>query len=82
MHLHLTKIAKDVENKKRGHILLRSMLLNITVPGADPGYLKRGIHLRSTTKKEGGGSRSNFGPYVKKPTSWPKGGGVRHKTHA
>ena len=30
------------------------MLLNITVPGADPGYLKRGVHLRSTTKKGGG----------------------------
>ena len=32
-----------------------------------------GVHLRSTSKKGGGGS--NFGPNVKKPTSWPKGGG-------
>ena len=32
-----------------------------------------GVHLRSTSKKGG----SNFGPNVKKPTSWPKGGGVR-----
>ena len=30
-----------------------------------------GVHLRSTSKKKGG---SNFGPNVKKPTSWPKGG--------
>ena len=29
------------------------------------------LHLRSTSKKGG----SNFGPNVKKPTSWPKGGG-------
>ena len=31
-----------------------------------------GVHLRSTNKRGGG---SNFGPNVKKPTSWPKGGG-------
>ena len=30
------------------------------------------LHLRSTSKKGGG---SNFGPNVKKPTSWPKRGG-------
>ena len=36
-----------------------------------------GVHLRSTSKKGGGGSKrgSNFGPNVKKPTSWPKRGG-------
>ena len=36
-----------------------------------------GVHLRSTSNKRGGGSKrgSNFGPNVKKPTSWPKGGG-------
>ena len=45
-------------------------------PGADPGFLKGGVHLRSTSKKRGGSKRgSNFGPNVKKPTSWPKGGG-------
>ena len=45
--------------------------------GADPGFLKGGgIHPRSTSKKGGGSKRgSNFGPNVKKPTSWPKRGG-------
>ena len=37
----------------------------------DPGFLKGGgVHLRSTNKRGG----SNFGPNVKKPTSWPKRG--------
>ena len=49
------------------------------IPGADPGFLKGGVHLRSTSKKRGGGGGakrgSNFGPNVKNPTSWPKGGG-------
>ena len=40
-------------------------------------FERGGVHLRSTSKKRGGGSKrgSNFGPNVKKPTSWPKGGG-------
>ena len=36
------------------------------------GPLDPPLHLRSTSKKRGG---SNFGPNVKKPTSWPKRGG-------
>ena len=27
----------------------------LMVSGADPGFLKRGIHLRSTSQKKGGG---------------------------
>ena len=48
--------------------------------GGSSIFLK-GVHLRSrsTSKKGGGGGPgggSNFGPNVKKPTSWaPKGGG-------
>ena len=47
------------------------------IPGADPGFLKGGgVQNRSTSKKRGGGRRgSNFGPNVKKPTSWHKRGG-------
>ena len=41
--------------------------LSHTHPGSATG-----VHLRSTSKKRGG---SNFGSNVKKPTSWPKGGG-------
>ena len=37
-----------------------------------------GARLGLQAKKGGGGRRgSNFGPNVKKPTSWHKGGGVR-----
>ena len=44
--------------------------------GADPGFLKGGpggTILGLQAKKGGGGSKR--GPNVKKPTSWPKGGG-------
>ena len=34
-----------------------------------------GGHLRYTNKKGGSKRGSNFGPNVKKPTSWPKRGG-------
>ena len=35
------------------------------------------VYLRSTSKKRGGSRRgSNFGPNVKKPTSWAKKGGL------
>ena len=34
-----------------------------------------GVHLRSTSKKGGSRKGSNFGPNVKKPTSWAKKGG-------
>ena len=42
--------------------------------GADPGFLKRGGggHFMSTSKKWGSRRGSNFGPNVKKPTSWAK----------
>ena len=45
--------------------------------GADPGFVKGGgVQIRSTSKKGGGARRgANFGPNVKKPTSWHKGGG-------
>ena len=43
-------------------------------PLSPPPPLDPPLHLRSTSNKRGG---SNFGPNVKKPTSWPKGGGVR-----
>ena len=44
-------------------------------PGADPGFLKGGVQIRCTSKKGGGARRgSNFGPNVKKPTSWHKRG--------
>ena len=43
--------------------------------GADPGFLKGGrVHIRSTSKKGGARWGSNFGPNVKKPTSWHKRG--------
>ena len=49
--------------------------------GADPGFLKGGggVHLRSTRKKGGGVQEGVqlWGLMLKKPTSWPKGGGVR-----
>ena len=41
--------------------------------GADPGFLKGGVHLRSTMG--GGPGGSNFGPNVNTPTSWDKRGG-------
>ena len=45
-------------------------------PGADPGFLKGGgVQIRSTSKKGGARRGSNFGPNVKKPTSWHKRGG-------
>ena len=48
----------------------------INTAGADPGCLKGGVHLRSTSQKKGGSKRgSNFWPNVKKPTSWSKRGG-------
>ena len=34
-----------------------------------------GVQIRSTSKKGGGRRGSNFGPNVKKPTSWHKRGG-------
>ena len=44
--------------------------------GADPGFLKGGGSRLGLPAKKGGGRRgSNFGPNVKKPTSWHKGGG-------
>ena len=45
--------------------------------GADPGFLKKGggVHRRSTMKEGSVQEGSNFGPNVKKPTSWPKRGG-------
>ena len=48
-----------------------------SVRGGSRIFERGGVHLRSTSKKGGGGSKrgSNFGPNVKKPTSWPKGGG-------
>ena len=67
--------------------------LTHSTPRADPGFLKRGVHLilRSTRKGGGGGRRgSNFGPNVKKPTTWAKKGvrtpppplpGSAHETH-
>ena len=44
--------------------------------GADPGFLKGGggVQIRSTSKKRGGRRGSDFGPNVKKPTSWHKRG--------
>ena len=38
---------------------------------------ERGGSILGLHAKKGGGSKrgSNFGPNVKKPTSWPKGGG-------
>ena len=42
--------------------------------GADPGFLKGGVQIRSTSKKGGARRGSNFGPNVKKPTSWHKRG--------
>ena len=52
-----------------------------------------GVQIRSTSKKGGARRESNFGPNVKKPTSWHKGGvltpwtppldpplGIRHLT--
>ena len=44
---------------------------------ADPGFLKRGLILGlhySISKKEGSRRESNFGPNVKKSTSWAKKG--------
>ena len=38
-------------------------------------FERGGVHLRSTSKKGGSKRGSNFGPNVKKPTSWPKRGG-------
>ena len=37
------------------------------VTGADPGFLKGGVHLRSTSKKRGGGPRGGptLGPMLK-----------------
>ena len=45
--------------------------------GADPGFLKGGGgSILGLQAKRGGSKRgSNFGPNVKKPTSWPKRGG-------
>ena len=51
-----------------------NFLLSAMYPGADPGFLKGGGQIRSTSKKGGGRRVSNFGPNVKKPTSWHKGG--------
>ena len=44
----------------------------VITPATQPPGSATGVHLTSTSKKEGG---SNFGPNVKKPTSWPKRGG-------
>ena len=47
------------------------------IPGADPGVFKRvGGSILGLQAKKGGFRRgSNFGPNVKKPTSWHKKGG-------
>ena len=46
------------------------------ISGADPGFLKGGgVQIRSTSKKGGARRGANFGPNVKKPTSWHKRGG-------
>ena len=42
--------------------------------GADPGFLKGGGRLGLQAKRGGGRRGSNFGPNVKKPTSWHKRG--------
>ena len=40
------------------------------------GFLKGGgVQIRSTSKKGGQTGGANFGPNVKKPTSWHKRGG-------
>ena len=55
--------------------LLQFTMLMLT--GADPGFLKGGGGSILGLQAEKGGSKrgSNFGPNVKKPTSWPKRGG-------
>ena len=42
------------------------------VAGADPGFLKRGVHLRSTSKKGGPGGGPILGPMFKSLHSGPK----------
>ena len=49
------------------------------IPGADPGFLKGGgVHLRSTSKKRGGGGPrggATLGPMLKSLHRGPKRGG-------
>ena len=44
---------------------------------ADPGFLKRGAHLRSTSKKGGPGGGPTLGPMLKSLQRGPKKGGGR-----
>ena len=48
------------------------------VSGADPGFFKRGGGSILGLQAKKGGSRrgSNFGPNVKKPTTWAKRGAL------
>ena len=55
------------------HIIGKTLIeLKVGRPGADPGFLKRGVHLRSTSK--GGGGGPTLGPMLKGLHRGPKVG--------
>ena len=66
-------VIADTKEKCRDSVnRLENLLRKLGFTGADPGFLKGGVQIRSTSKKGGARRGSNFGPNVKKPTSWHK----------